>query len=180
VDAQRGDGVFEKSIEALRRLNDAGYGREESLVLDLVYNPGGAFLPGAQEKLEADYKQRLREDHGIVFSRLRTLTNLPINRFAHFLERTGQYEEYMQLLEENFNPATVPGLMCRHLVSVDWRGRVYDCDFNQMLDLPLGNRPPRYLWDIETQDLDAAPVAVDSHCFGCTAGAGSSCGGALA
>ncbi len=180
VDAQRGDGVFEKSIEALRRLNDAGYGREESLVLDLVYNPGGAFLPGAQEKLEADYKQRLQEDHGIVFSRLRTLTNLPINRFAHFLERTGQYEKYMQLLEENFNPATVPGLMCRHLVSVDWRGRVYDCDFNQMLDLPLGDRPPRYLWELKTQDFDAAPVAVDSHCFGCTAGAGSSCGGALA
>jgi len=180
VDAQRGDGVFEKSIEALKRLNGVGYGREEALVLDLVYNPGGAFLPGAQEKLEADYKLRLREDHDIVFSRLRTLTNLPINRFAHFLERTGQYEQYMQLLEENFNPATVPGLMCRHLVSVDWRGRVYDCDFNQMLDLPLGDRPPRYLWDIETQDLDAAPVAVDSHCFGCTAGAGSSCGGALA
>jgi radical SAM/Cys-rich protein len=180
VDAQRGDGVFEKSIEALRRLNDAGYGRDAALVLDLVYNPGGAFLPGVQEKLEADYKQRLQEDHDIVFSRLRTLTNLPINRFAHFLERTGQHEKYMQLLEENFNPATVPGLMCRHLVSVDWRGRVYDCDFNQMLDLPLGDGPPRYLWDIETQDLDAAPVAVDSHCFGCTAGAGSSCGGALA
>ena len=180
VDAQRGDGVFEKSIEALKRLNSAGYGREEALVLDLVYNPGGAFLPGAQEKLEADYRQRLQEDHDIVFSRLRTLTNLPINRFAHFLERTGQHEKYMQLLEENFNPATVPGLMCRHLVSVDWRGRVYDCDFNQMLDLPLGDRPPRYLWDIETQDLNAAPIAVDSHCFGCTAGAGSSCGGALA
>ena len=180
VDAQRGDGVFEKSIEVLRRLNDAGYGRDAALVLDLVYNPGGAFLPGAQEKLEADYKLRLQEDHGIVFSRLRTLTNLPINRFAHFLERTGQHEKYMQLLEGNFNPATVPGLMCRHLVSVDWRGRVYDCDFNQMLDLPLGDRPPRYLWDIKTRDLDAAPVAVDSHCFGCTAGAGSSCGGALA
>ena len=179
VDAQRGDGVFEKSIAALKRLNGTGYGREEALVLDLVYNPGGAFLPAAQEKLEADYKQRLQEDHGVVFSRLRTLTNLPINRFARFLDRTGQYEKYMQLLEDNFNPATVPGLMCRHLVSVDWRGRVYDCDFNQMLDLPLGDMPPRYLWDIETQDLDAAPVAVDSHCFGCTAGAGSSCGGAL-
>ena len=180
VDAQRGDGVFEKSIEALRRLNNAGYGREAALALDLVYNPGGAFLPGAQEKLEADYKLRLQEDHDIVFSRLMTITNLPINRFAHFLERTGQYEKYMQLLEENFNPTTVSGLMCRHLVSVDWLGRVYDCDFNQMLDLPLGDRPPRYLWDIESQDLDAAPVAVDSHCFGCTAGAGSSCGGALA
>ncbi|MBI3569853.1 MAG: arsenosugar biosynthesis radical SAM protein ArsS [Gammaproteobacteria bacterium] len=180
VDAQRGDGVFEKSLEALRRLNAAGYGRDEALVLDLVYNPGGAFLPGVQEKLEADYKQRLREDFGIVFSRLRTLTNLPINRFAHFLERTSQYEKYMQLLEESFNPATVPGLMCRHLISVDWRGRVYDCDFNQMLDLPLGDQPPRYLWDIEMEDLDGAPVAVDSHCLGCTAGSGSSCGGTLA
>jgi len=180
VDAQRGDGVFEKSIEALRRLNNAGYGRDAALVLDLVYNPGGAFLPGDQEKLEADYKRRLKEDHDIVFSRLRTLTNLPINRFAYFLERTGQTEKYLQLLEANFNPATVPGLMCRHLVSVDWLGRVYDCDFNQMLDIPLGDRPPRYLWDINTRDLVAAPVAVDSHCFGCTAGAGSSCGGALA
>src|SRR3990167_958444 len=180
VDAQRGDGVFEKSIEALKRLNATGYGRGETLVLDLVYNPGGAFLPGAQEKLEADYKQRLKEDFGIVFSRLMTITNLPINRFAHFLERTGQYDSYMQLLEENFNPATVPGLMCRHLISVDWLGRVYDCDFNQMLDLPLGDKPQRHLLDIAVKQLAGAPIAVDSHCLGCTAGAGSSCGGALA
>lgn len=179
VDAQRGDGVFGKSIEALQRLNMAGYGREATLVLDLVYNPGGAFLPGAQEKLESDYKLRLNEDFGIVFSRLMTITNLPINRFAHFLERSGQYDSYMQLLEDNFNPATVPGLMCRHLISVDWLGRVYDCDFNQMLDLPLGNKPHRHLWDILTPQLTGAPVAVDSHCLGCTAGAGSSCGGAL-
>lgn len=180
VDAQRGDGVFDKSIEALKRLNAVGYGRDETLVLDLVYNPGGAFLPGAQEKLEADYKQRLKEDFGIIFSRLMTITNLPINRFGHFLERSGQYESYMQLLEENFNPATVPGLMCRHLISVDWLGRVYDCDFNQMLDMPLGDKPHRYLWDIVTPLLTGAPIAVDSHCLGCTAGAGSSCGGALA
>jgi radical SAM/Cys-rich protein len=180
VDAQRGAGVFEKSLEALRRLNAAGYGGDESLTLDLVYNPGGAFLPGAQEKLEADYKQRLREDHGIAFSRLRTLTNLPINRFAHFLDRTGQYENYMQLLEDNFNPATVPGLMCRHLLSVDWRGFVYDCDFNQMLGLPLAGGAPRHLWDIRAKQLTDQPIAVDRHCFGCTAGAGSSCGGALA
>jgi radical SAM/Cys-rich protein len=180
VDAQRGDGVFDKSIEALRRLNAAGYGHDEALVLDLVYNPGGAFLPGAQEKLEADYKKRLNEDFGIVFLRLMTLANMPINRFAHFLERTGQYEKYMQLLEDNFNPATVPGLMCRHLISVDWLGRVYDCDFNQMLDMPLGDKPQRYLWDLSAPQLDGAPIAVDSHCLGCTAGAGSSCGGALA
>jgi radical SAM/Cys-rich protein len=180
VDAQRGDGVFEKSIEALKRLNAAGYGRDETLALDLVYNPGGAFLPGAQEKLEADYKQRLKEDFGVVFSRLMTITNLPINRFAHFLERTGQLDSYLQLLEQNFNPATVPGLMCRHLISVDWLGRVYDCDFNQMLDLPLGDKPQRHLWDIDVKSLTDEVIAVDSHCLGCTAGAGSSCGGALA
>ena len=179
VDAQRGAGVFEKSIEALKRLNAAGYGHDETLALDLVYNPGGAFLPSAQDKLEAHYKQRLREDFGVVFSRLMTITNLPINRFAHFLERTGQYEKYMRLLEKNFNPATVSNLMCRHLLSVDWLGRVYDCDFNQMLDLPLGQAPRRYLWDLVPDRLAGAPIAVDSHCFGCTAGAGSSCGGAL-
>lgn len=180
VDAQRGKGVFDKSIEALRRLNALGYGRREELALDLVYNPGGAFLPPPQAKLEADYKRRLKEDFGIDFSRLLTLTNLPINRFAHFLERTGQYGRYMRLLEEHFNRDTVPGLMCRHLVSVDWLGRVYDCDFNQMLDLPLAGRPSRYLWEIEPAGLTGNPVAVGEHCFGCTAGAGSSCGGALA
>jgi radical SAM/Cys-rich protein len=179
VDAQRGDGVFEKSLEALRRLNAAGYGRDERLPLDLVYNPGGAFLPGAQEKLEADYKRHLFEEFGIQFTHLRTLTNLPINRFAHFLKRTGQQESYQQLLEDNFNPATVPGLMCRHLLSVDWRGFVYDCDFNQMLDLPLAGGIPQHLWDIRAEELADLPVAVDRHCFGCTAGAGSSCGGAL-
>ena len=179
VNAQRGDGVFEKSIAALRRLNAEGYGREKNLILDLVYNPGGAFLPGAQDKLEADYKKRLAEDFAVVFSRLMTITNLPINRFAHFLERHGQYAQYMQLLEANFNPATLAGLMCRHLISVDWQGRVYDCDFNQMLDLPLGGQA-RYLWQINVEALTNAPIAVDKHCFGCTAGAGSSCGGALA
>ncbi len=180
VDAQRGDGVFDKSIEALKRLNAAGYGHDESLVLDLVYNPGGVSLPGMQEKLQADYKQRLGGDFGIVFSRLMTIANMPINRFAHYLERTGQHETYMQTLEQSFNPATVPGLMCRHLISVDWRGRVYDCDFNQMLDLPLADEPHRCLWDIEISELPGKPIAVDSHCLGCTAGAGSSCGGALA
>lgn len=180
VDAQRGDGVFEKSIEALKRLNAENYGHETGLVLDLVYNPGGAFLPGAQEKLENDYKKRLYEDFRIVFSRLMTITNLPINRFAHFLERTGQRDGYMRLLQQSFNPATVTGLMCRHLISVDWLGRVYDCDFNQMLDLPLAGQPHRHLWEISGEQLANMPIAVDSHCFGCTAGAGSSCGGALA
>lgn len=179
VEAQRGKGVFDKSIEALKRLNAVGYGREQRLPLDLVYNPGGAFLPGPQAKLEADYRERLRADHGIEFTHLRTLTNLPINRFAHWLERKGQYDAYLQLLEERFNPETVPGLMCRQLLSVDWRGRVYDCDFNQMLELPLAGRAPRYLWDIEAQKLAGEPIATGSHCLGCTAGHGSSCGGAL-
>ncbi|MBI3897744.1 MAG: arsenosugar biosynthesis radical SAM protein ArsS [Gammaproteobacteria bacterium] len=179
VDAQRGDGVFDKSLTALQRLNNVGYGVQPGLTLDLVYNPGGPFLPGAQAKLEADYKQRLGDDVGIVFNRLLTLTNLPINRFAHYLERTGQYASYLQLLEQNFNSATVPGLMCRELLSVDWTGRVYDCDFNQMLDLPLPDRALQYLWDIEPEALADKPIATGTHCFGCTAGAGSSCGGAL-
>ncbi len=179
VDAQRGQGVFDKSIAALKQLNAVGYGIQDDLVLDLVYNPGGALLPGGQIKLEQDYKTHLTKDFNIAFSRLLTITNMPINRFAHFLERSGQYEKYMQLLEDSFNSATVAGLMCRHLVSVDWLGRVYDCDFNQMLDLPLGEAPHRYLWDISITQFTDAPIAVDSHCFGCTAGAGSSCGGAL-
>jgi radical SAM/Cys-rich protein len=179
VDAQRGDGVFAKSIAALQKLNGAGYGKETGLALDLVYNPGGAFLPGEQTKLETDYKARLREDFGIEFSRLLTLANLPINRFAHFLEREGLRENYEQLLFEKFNPGTVPGLMCRHLLSVDWQGRVYDCDFNQMLELPQGGVRTRFLWEIDSNDLPGAAIHTASHCFGCTAGSGSSCGGAL-
>jgi radical SAM/Cys-rich protein len=179
VEAQRGLGVFDKSISALIKLNALGYGHDDRLILDLVYNPGDAFLPPPQAQLEADYRQRLGEDFGIEFTRLLTLANLPINRFAHHLERTGQLEDYMRLLEENFNPSTVPGLMCRHLISVDWLGRVYDCDFNQMLDLPLSGKSPRYLWDLQSDSLDETPIAVGAHCFGCTAGAGSSCGGAL-
>lgn len=179
ADAQRGKDVFDKSIEALRRLNAAGYGRDANLALDLVYNPGGAFLPGPQAKLEADYRQHLHADFDIEFTRLLTLANLPINRFAHWLEREGKYGAYLQLLEERFNPETVPGLMCRHLLSVDWRGYVYDCDFNQMLELPLAGRAPRHLWDIEPSRLPDQPIATGHHCLGCTAGAGSSCGGAL-
>jgi len=179
VDAQRGRGVFDKSIEALRRLNAVGYGIQERLMLDLVYNPGGAFLPGPQAKLEADYRQHLHADFGIEFTHLLTLANLPINRFAHWLEREGKYEAYLRLLEERFNPETVAALMCRHLLSVDWRGYVYDCDFNQMLNLPLAGRAPRHLWDIEPSQLSDQPIATGHHCLGCTAGAGSSCGGAL-
>jgi radical SAM/Cys-rich protein len=179
VDAQRGDGVFAKSVEALRRLNALGFGIGEKLRLDLVYNPGGAFLPGAQEKLERDYKEHLGREYGIRFHRLLTLANLPISRFAHWLERNRKTESYDVLLRTHFNPDTVPGLMCRHLISVDWHGRVYDCDFNQMLDIPLADGVPVFLWDLEPGALENRMVAVRNHCFGCTAGAGSSCGGAL-
>lgn len=179
VDAQRGKGVFARSIRALQLLNEAGYGIDPQLPLDLVYNPSGATLPPAQAALEANYRHRLSTDFGIRFSRLLVLANIPINRFAHYLARSGQTETYHRLLVENFNPDTVPGLMCRHLISVDWQGRVYDCDFNQMLGLPLGGSHERYLWQVHIDHVDGQPIAVGRHCFGCTAGAGSSCGGAL-
>ncbi len=182
VDAQRGHGVFAKSIRALRTLNVLGYGRPESpLRLDLVYNPVGAHLPPPQVRLEADYRRELGERFGIVFHRLLTITNMPINRFAAQLDRTGDAARYAALLVEHFNAATVPELMCRSLVSVGWDGRLYDCDFNQMLELPLGARTIRTVWDVDDLGtLDGALIATRAHCFGCTAGAGSSCGGALA
>ncbi len=180
VDAQRGKGVFDKSIQGLIDLNAVGYGVQDDLQLDLVYNPGGAFLPPSQESLETDYRQRLLDDFGIRFTNLLALANLPVKRFEHFLERTGQLEDYQDLLEENFNATTVPGLMCKRTVSVDWQGRIYDCDFNQMLEMPAGGHRERYLWDIEAAQMKDEPIATDKHCFGCTAGAGSSCGGALA
>ena len=182
VDSQRGRGVFDKSIRALQQLNAEGYGLDDpELPLDLVYNPVGASLPPPQEALEKDYKAHLHEDFGIRFNRLLTLTNLPVNRFAHYLRRSGQYEGYMNLLMENFNPATVDGLMCRHLLSVDYLGRIYDCDFNQMMNIAAPLNGSRYLWDLPSgSDLEHKPIAVGAHCFGCTAGAGSSCGGSLA
>ncbi len=182
VDKQRGGGVFTKSIEALRALNDAGYGSPGGPALDLVYNPGGPFLPPAQAGLEADYKRRLLDDFGIRFSNLITITNMPISRFLRDLERSGRREEYEQVLLQAFNPGTVDGLMCRHLISIDWEGRLYDCDFNQMLELPLRDDVgAKTVWDVASlRALGARPIAVAAHCFGCTAGAGSSCGGALA
>lgn len=179
VDKQRGKGAFGKSIDALLKLNQCGYALDPELPLDLVYNPGGAFLPPAQSALEQDYKNRLRDDFGIEFSSLLTITNLPIKRFEHYLQRSGQLDAYLSLLVENFNPCTVNGLMCKILISVDWQGRVYDCDFNQMLDMPLAGQPRQQLWDVEISKLDGLPVAIGKHCYGCTAGAGSSCGGAL-
>jgi len=181
VDRQRGAGVFERSIAALRRLNRLGYGRPGSaLRLDLVYNPVGAFLPPPQATLEADYRAHLRDDFGVEFHRLLTITNMPIKRFAEQLDRLGQTAAYQGLLVNHFNPDTLPDLMCRTLVSVGWDGRLYDCDFNQMLELPLA-APARTIFDLDDlATLAGAPIATASHCFGCTAGAGSSCGGALA
>ncbi len=183
VDKQRGRGVFEKSMEALRRLNGLGYGQPGSdLKLNLVYNPVGASLPPQQARLEADYKQRLRENHGIEFHHLLTITNMPIHRFEEELQRQGKHDAYMELLKKNFNPATLPGLMCRSLVSVGYDGKLYDCDFNQMLEMELeqpGGAPS--VWDIESfTGWAGRRIATAGHCFGCTAGAGSSCTGALA
>jgi radical SAM/Cys-rich protein len=183
VDRQRGRGVFDRSVEALRTLNALGYGRDgSSLCLDLVYNPVGAFLPPAQPELEARYKRELASLFGIEFHRLLTITNMPIERFAAALRREGQLASYLGLLVNHFNPATVEGLMCRSLLSVAWDGTLYDCDFNQMLTLPIaGGDAPATIWAIASCDeLGGLPIATASHCFGCTAGAGSSCGGALA
>jgi radical SAM/Cys-rich protein len=179
VDQQRGKGAFEKSIRALHLLNAIGYGKPGSaLVLNLVYNPLGASLPPPQEKLEADYKIQLRENFGIEFNRLFTITNMPIKRFADFLLREGKHESYMGLLANHFNPATVDHLMCRELVSVGWDGKLYDCDFNQMLDLETPDG--KNIWQIDSfSGLAKSEIATGSHCFGCTAGAGSSCGGSL-
>lgn len=180
VDRQRGRGVFARSIDVLRRLNGLGYGRSGSpLALDLVYNPVGPTLPPSQEELERRYKQELRDLFGIEFHRLLNITNMPIKRFARQLDREGRRAAYMALLVSHFNAEAVPELMCRSMVSVGWDGRIYDCDFNQMLEIPPG-APQRTLWDLpDLADLEGEPVATASHCFGCTAGAGSSCGGAL-
>lgn len=184
VTKQRGQGVYEKSVEALRRLNTFGYGQDGSgLVLNLVYNPVGAHLPPPQAKLEADYKQELGTRFGIRFNHLYTLTNMPIARFAHMLQRQGNLDAYLELLATAFNPATLDGMMCRHLVSVSWDGFLYDCDFNQMLNMCLGNGKPFRLGEQPAAELVCLlaqrEILVGSHCYGCTAGAGSSCGGTL-
>jgi len=179
VNAQRGEGVFEGSIEALQHLNSLGYGIERDLPLHLVYNPVGAFLPGPQAELEADYKREMKKHFGIVFNKLYTLTNLPIERFAAYLRHNDKLNEYMQLLANAFNPATINGLMCRNTISVGWRGEVYDCDFNQQLDMQWENGRRLFLWDINPDEIDNREIMTGDHCFGCTAGAGSSCGGAI-
>ncbi|MGE0356913.1 MAG: arsenosugar biosynthesis radical SAM (seleno)protein ArsS [Burkholderiales bacterium] len=183
VDRQRGKGVYGKSIRAIRRLNALGYGREGSgLVLNLVYNPQGPTLPPAQEKLEADYKRILGEAFGIAFNGLFTLANMPIQRFGSTLVSKGQFNEYMALLRGAHRDENLDGVMCRSLVSVDWQGYLYDCDFNQMLGLPIrvAGRPRPHLKDALGRDLEGNAIVVRDHCYGCTAGQGSSCGGALA
>ncbi len=180
VNAQRGEGVFEASIKALQLLNSLGYGKNPRLGLHLVYNPNGAFLPGPQADLEADYKRELKDHFGIVFNNLYTITNLAIGRFASYLRNNDLLADYMFLLKEAFNPATVEGLMCRNTINVGWTGEVFDCDFNQMLKLRWrdGERA-LYLWDIDPARVENQEILIGDHCFGCTAGAGSSCGGAL-
>ncbi len=187
VDGQRGRGVYEKSIRALRLLNSVGFGRRPELALNLVYNPIGPQLPPPQAALEEDYRRELRERAGIRFTRLVTITNQAIHRFRDALERSGELEDYQALLRRSFNPATLPGLMCRSALSVRWDGRLYDCDFNLVLDLPL-RRPEGSPWTLEELLADPrrlgvlseAAVVTAEHCFACTAGCGSSCGGALA
>lgn len=181
VEFQRGKGVYAKSIEALERLNQLGYGQPDSgLLLNLVYNPLGPSLPPAQQSLEDDYKRELGERFGVVFNHLYTITNMPISRFMTDLVRHGNYDRYMALLLEKFNPAAVEGVMCRTLVSVGWDGTLYDCDFNQMLDMPINSGLPRHIRDFDALLLARRAVRTGTHCFGCTAGCGSSCGGALA
>jgi radical SAM/Cys-rich protein len=183
VDRQRGAGVYEKSIAAIRKLNALGYGQEGSgLTLDFVYNPQGPSLPPAQAKLEEDYKRILGEKFGVVFNKLLTLANMPIQRFGSTLVTKGQFNEYMRLLRGAHSDANLESVMCRSLVSVDWQGYLYDCDFNQMLGLPLQVAGKRrvHVKDAVSRDLEGNPIVVRDHCYGCTAGQGSSCGGALA
>lgn len=179
TDAQRGEKVFAKSIEALGLLNRLGYGREGSgLILNLVHNPAGAFLPARQQALEAQFKRELGRQHGIVFNRLFTITNMPISRYLEFLIESGNYENYMQRLANAFNPAAAAGVMCRHTISIGWEGTLYDCDFNQMLDLPVEPAAPHHIRDFDLARLNQRRIVTANHCYGCTAGSGSSCGGA--
>ena len=181
VDKQRGDGVFNRSIESLKNLNAIGYGVEGSgLNLHLVFNPGGASLPGDQAGLQADYKRILKADWDIEFNNLFTITNLPISRFLDFLIENEKYDTYMDLLVNSFNPTAAASVMCRNTISVDWQGNLYDCDFNQMLALPVEEKAPQHIKDFSLEGLNCRDIVIGQHCFGCTAGAGSSCQGSLA
>ncbi len=180
TDAQRGEGVFEKSIRALKMLNEVGYGQKESgLILNLVYNPTGAFLPGEQSELEREFKLKLRDGYGIEFNSLFSITNMPISRFLDYLLQSGNYETYMDTLVNAFNPAAAAEVMCRKTLSVGWDGYLYDCDFNQMLDKKVMSPSPQHIRDFQQSSLDHREIFVNQHCFGCTAGSGSSCGGTI-
>lgn len=187
VEEQRGEGVFDGSIKGLQLLNSLGYGVDPELQLHLVYNPNGAFLPGDQQELEADYKRELKRAFDISFNSLFTITNIPIARYASYLKRNKQLEEYMQLLVDNFNPNSIEGLMCRNTINVGWQGEVYDCDFNQQLKLQLADEGKEsdvadhklFAWNVDLDTFRNLPIKTAQHCFGCTAGSGSSCGGAL-
>lgn len=178
TDRQRGEGTYDKSVKALKKLNEVGYGKKDSdLELNLVYNPVGAYLPGGQESMEQDYKRQLKRKHDITFNNLYTITNLPISRFLHFLLESGNLEEYMKRLITAFNPAAAEGVMCRDTVSIGWDGTMYDCDFNQMLEMPVEESAPQHISEWNESILNDRDIRVNQHCFGCTAGAGSSCGG---
>lgn len=180
TDKQRGNGVFVKSIKALQLLNDAGYGKKgTNLHLDLVYNPSGAFLPADQVSLERDFKRKLKTRYGVSFNGLLAITNMPISRFLEFLVDTGNFEKYIDELVQAFNPSTLGGLMCRSMISVGWDGRLYDCDFNQMLEIGLLNKSDAYVSNFDWSLLEKREIITGNHCFGCTAGAGSSCGGEI-
>jgi radical SAM/Cys-rich protein len=179
TDRQRGEGVFSQSIKALKELNNVGYGKADSgLQLDLVYNPSGAFLPADQKALENDFKKALKKDFDIDFNKLFTITNLPISRFLEYLIASENYEDYMHSLIEAFNPAAISNLMCTNTLSVSWNGYLYDCDFNQMLDLKVAS-PSQHLDNIDLHQLQEREICVSQHCYGCTAGAGSSCQGSI-
>jgi radical SAM/Cys-rich protein len=180
TDAQRGEGVFEKSIRGLQLLNRLGYGMPNSgLALNVVYNPVGAFLPPKQKAIEAQFQHELRARHGIEFNHLYTITNMPISRFLEFLIDSGNYDGYMERLANAFNPAAAAGVMCRYTISIGWDGTLYDCDFNQMLDLPLDHGTPSHIRDFDLTKLNRRQIVTRNHCYGCTAGAGSSCGGTI-
>ncbi len=180
TDAQRGEGVFAKSISALRKLNGLGYGRPDSgLILNLIHNPVGAFLPPKQAAIEGQFRRELERRHGVIFNHLYTITNLPISRYLEFLLASGNYESYMQRLVSAFNPAAAAGVMCRYTISVGWDGTLYDCDFNQMLELPVDSGAPCHVRDFDTALLDKRRIVTRNHCYGCTAGSGSTCGGSI-
>jgi radical SAM/Cys-rich protein len=179
VDFQRGIGVFEKSLRVLRQLNRLGYGSDRRLILDLVYNPEDAFLPPEQTSLEKEYKEELSKNFGIVFNSLLTITNMPIGRFQEMLKESGSFTQYQQLLRDSFNPETIETLMCRNQINIGWDGRMFDCDFNLAQGIPVSYGVPLHIGDFDPSVHCRRRIVTDNHCFGCTAGRGSSCGGAL-